>query len=157
MPIVLDLSPAPWQAVNDGVMGGVSSGRIAAVDGGLRFEGHLSLENNGGFASVRRVLDVDLAATGGVRLRLRGDGRRYQFRLRKDERFDGVAWRAEFVSSTGWSEIELPYSAFEPVHRGRPVPEAGPVLPGRIRQAGFMLADRREGPFRLDIGRIEFA
>jgi hypothetical protein len=43
-----------WQAVNDGVMGGVSDGRFKITDAGtLEFSGTLSLENNGGFASVR--------------------------------------------------------------------------------------------------------
>ena len=43
-----------WQPVNDGVMGGVSDGRFKITDQGtMEFFGTLSLENNGGFASVR--------------------------------------------------------------------------------------------------------
>ncbi len=43
-----------WQTVNDGVMGGVSDGRFRITDKKtLEFYGTLSLENNGGFASVR--------------------------------------------------------------------------------------------------------
>jgi NADH dehydrogenase [ubiquinone] 1 alpha subcomplex assembly factor 1 len=43
-----------WQAVNDGVMGGVSEGTFQITDRNtLAFVGTLSLENNGGFASVR--------------------------------------------------------------------------------------------------------
>ena len=43
-----------WQPVNDGVMGGVSDGRFKITDQGtMEFLGTLSLENNGGFASVR--------------------------------------------------------------------------------------------------------
>ena len=45
-----------WQTVLDGVMGGRSTGRIAAGEGGtLRFTGELSLENNGGFSQSRRA------------------------------------------------------------------------------------------------------
>ena len=154
--VELDLALAPWQAVNDGVMGGVSVGRMVATERSLRFEGELSLENNGGFASVRRAIDLDLSRAGAVRLRLRGDGRRYQFRLRLDDRWDGIAWRAEFRTNGEWQTIELPFDDFEPVFRGRRVPDAGPLEPARIRQVGFMLADRTAGAFALDIGAIGF-
>lgn len=146
----------PWQAVNDGVMGGLSSGRMVEDGGSLRFEGELSLENNGGFASVRRFLDTEIQDAAGVRITLRGDGRRYQFRLRQDGRFDGVTWRAEFDTGGDWQTVELLFTDFAPVFRGRPVPEAGPVLPERVRQIGFMVADKREGPFALEIRSIEF-
>lgn len=51
-----------WQAVNDGVMGGVSDGRFKITeDGAMEFFGTLSLENNGGFASVRtKPTDFDI-------------------------------------------------------------------------------------------------
>jgi len=149
------LNPGPWRAINDGVMGGVSSGRMVQSEDGLRFEGELSLENNGGFASVRRVIDQDLSAANRVRLQIRGDGRKYQFRLRQDGAFDGIAWRAEFSTTGDWQAVELAFSEFIPVFRGRRVPAAGPVVPASIRQVGFMLADKTAGPFALDIRSIE--
>src|SRR3954454_13929322 len=43
-----------WQPINDGVMGGASDGRFQITEQGtMEFFGTLSLENNGGFASVR--------------------------------------------------------------------------------------------------------
>jgi monofunctional biosynthetic peptidoglycan transglycosylase len=155
-PIGLDLALDPWQAVNDGVMGGVSAGRMVASEQGLRFEGVLSLENNGGFASVRRAVETDLSGAVGVRLRLRGDGRTYQFRLRLDDRWDGTAWRAQFPTRGEWQTVELAFAEFVPVFRGRRVPDAGPVVPANIRQIGFMLADKTAGPCALEIGSIEF-
>jgi hypothetical protein len=145
-----------WQGVHDGVMGGVSSGRVVAARDGLRFEGVISLENNGGFASVRRVIEQDLSSTRGVRLELRGDGRRYQFRLRPDDRPDAIAWRVHFDTGPDWQTLEFEWPDFEPVFRGRPVPQAGPVAPAEIRQIGFMLADGRAGPFGLEIRSLEF-
>jgi monofunctional biosynthetic peptidoglycan transglycosylase len=137
-------------------MGGVSSGRMAETAAGLRFEGELSLENNGGFASVRRQVEEDLAGTGGVRIQVRGDGRTYQFRLRQDGRFDGTAWRVEFDTNGEWQTLDLAYAEFEPVFRGRNVPQAGPVVPSMIRQIGFLLADRNPGAFQLEIKSIQF-
>lgn len=154
--IGIGLELEPWRVVNDGVMGGVSSGEIVAADGGLRFQGVLSLRNRGGFASVRRQVDRELAATTRVSLRVRGDGRRYQFRVRQDSRFDGVSWRAEFDTDGSWQCIDLPLESFDPVFRGRKVPDAGPVVATRIRQIGFLIADGRAGPFALEITGIAF-
>jgi len=156
MAIVLDMSPGPWLAINDGVMGGISSGRMVQSGDVLRFEGSLSLENNGGFASVRRPIEEDLAKTTRVQLKVRGDGRTYQFRLRQDDGFDGVAWRAEFSTDGNWQTVNLVFEEFVPVFRGRQVPDAGPVAPAAIRQIGFMLADRKPGPFALEIRSITF-
>jgi monofunctional biosynthetic peptidoglycan transglycosylase len=156
MAVILDMSPGPWQAINDGVMGGISSGRMEQSGDGLRFEGQLSLENNGGFASVRRPIDDDLSKATGVRLRVRGDGRTYQFRLRQDSRFDGVAWRAEFSTNGDWQTVTLTFDEFIPVFRGRRVPDAGPVVPAAIRQIGFMLADKTAGAFALEIRSVAF-
>jgi NADH dehydrogenase [ubiquinone] 1 alpha subcomplex assembly factor 1 len=155
-PNLIDLDPGPWQVVNDGVMGGVSSGEIIQIPGGLRFQGFLSLDNNGGFASVRRQLDNKLQDVGSVRLKVRGDGRTYQMRVRQDSRFDGVAWRAEFPTSGKWQTIELSFDDFKPVWRGRSVSRARPVIADKVRQIGFLLADKKQDSFRLDIGAIEF-
>ncbi len=64
-----------WQAVNDGVMGG----RFKINDDKkMEFYGTLSLENNGGFASVRtRGANLELAKDDVIVARVRGDGREY--------------------------------------------------------------------------------
>lgn len=156
MTMALDMDLEHWRAINDGVMGGISSGRMIETRDGLRFEGELSLENNGGFASVRRRVRNDLSAARGVRLQVRGDGRSYQFRLRADDRFDGIAWSAPFQTDGDWRTVEIPFDAFLPVFRGRSVPEAGPVNPSEIGQIGFLLADKQAGAFWLEIRVIGF-
>jgi monofunctional biosynthetic peptidoglycan transglycosylase len=156
MTLILEMSPGPWQTVNDGVMGGISSSRMVEADGVLSFEGELSLENNGGFASVRRLVDADLSQVTGVRLEVRGDQRTYQFRLRQNDRFDGVAWRTEFTTTKEWQTVELSFDQFVPVFRGRRVPDAGPVVPASIKQVGFLLADKTPGAFKLQIRSITF-
>ena len=155
-PSSLNLDLESWLAVNDGVMGGVSSGEMIKTEDGLRFQGHLSLENNGGFASVRRLLNFSVQDTKGIRLRVRGDGRTFQMRIRQDESYDNVVWRKEFATNGKWQTIELLFEDFDPVWRGRPVKQAGPVSAERVRQIGFLLADGKQKPFRLDIGAIDF-
>jgi monofunctional biosynthetic peptidoglycan transglycosylase len=147
-----------WTVVNDDVMGGRSTSEmdVTSEATGL-FTGFVSLENNGGFASTRADLGpLDLSAFRGVRVRVRGDGRRYQFRLRTDDSSDGVAYRALFDTRPGeWLEVELPFRAFEPSFRGRRPPGVGPLDPARVRQLGFLIADRKEGPFRLEVAWIK--
>lgn len=146
-----------WGAINDGVMGGLSEGRIvASSDGTAFFAGILSLENNGGFASVRRAPQpYGLEDADALILHAKGDGRRYQFRIRTDDRFDGVAYQASFETPAGeWQWIEIPFDRFRATFRERSVPEVGALDPRKIRQIGFMLADKRPGPFRLEVRTI---
>ncbi|MEM9301563.1 MAG: CIA30 family protein [Pseudomonadota bacterium] len=154
MTMTEDLGPrddAPWIIVNDTVMGGVSEATASVSGGVLAFRGFLSLANNGGFASTRTTSPRLAANLTGFAFDVRGDGRRYQFRLRPGRGFDGMAWRQYFETREEWSRVELQLGDFEPVFRGRQVPGA-PALTGReIGQIGFMLADRTEGEFRLEV------
>ena len=153
----INMDTSAWRSINDGVMGGLSAGGMEQSDKGLRFTGELSLVNNGGFSSVRRPVEQDLSGAISVRLEVRGDGREYQFRIRQDSQFDGVAWRAMFATTDEWQIIEIALSEFIPVFRGRTVAEAGPVIASDIQQIGFLLADKTAGRFTLEIRRIEFS
>jgi hypothetical protein len=148
--------PGNWVSVHDTVMGGVSRGGLHQEDCGLVFAGEVSLDNNGGFASVRtRPRDFQLQAAAGLVIRVRGDGRPYRLRLRLDDRFDGVAWNHEFATEAGvWITVEVPFSAFEPMWRGRRLEGRPPLDPAQVRQIGFMIADKQAGPFRLEIARV---
>jgi monofunctional biosynthetic peptidoglycan transglycosylase len=143
-----------WRVVNDGVMGGVSRSSLQRSDHGTGlFTGDLSLENNGGFASVRAQLGrCDLSGYEGLELRVRGDGRTYQLRLRTDDRLDGIAYRASFESSANeWITIQVLFADFQPTFRGRVPLDAPPLETGSISQIGFLLADSRPGAFSLEI------
>jgi hypothetical protein len=146
-----------WFVVNDGVMGGISSSSMeVTAEGTGVFTGRLSLENNGGFASVRTVLaSYDLSNFDGLVLHLRGDGRRYQVRLRTDDRFDGLAYRAEFDTEPGtWTTVVLPFDTFVPTFRGYVPPNASPLDLGAIREFGLLIGDKREGAFRLEVQSV---
>jgi monofunctional biosynthetic peptidoglycan transglycosylase len=150
-------SAADWLIVNDGVMGGVSSSAFADSDSAFAtFAGELSLENNGGFASVRGLVDEGAVAGGAaIAMRVRGDGRTYQLRFRTDRRFDGISYMAEFsTDARDWQTVTISLAAFEPTWRGRRPRGAPPLDPARIQQIGILLADKNEGPFRLDVDWI---
>jgi hypothetical protein len=139
-------------------MGGVSDSRMLLnPDGGATFTGQLSLENSGGFASVRTVLaSRNYDGFAGFRIRVKGDGKRYSFRARNDDRFDGIVYKSDFDTVPGeWMEIELPFSCFTPSFRGRALQDAPPLDSSNIVQIGLLISNRQEGTFRLEINRIE--
>ena len=146
-----------WPAQNDGVMGGVSTGGSRIEDGVLHFTGRLSLENNGGFAQIYAPAKKrNFSGSSGIVLRVRGDGRRYQFRLATDARFRGsrIAYRASFPTRADeWGEVFLPFEAFQPTWRGRQL-EGPPLDLSEVRQLAFLLADGNPGPFTLKIDWI---
>lgn len=146
-----------WVAVNDGVMGGRSQGGPELAEGRLRFAGVLSLENNGGFSSVRTLgRSFDLSGARAVVLRVRGDGRTYQLRLATDASYRGitVSWGGEFATVAGqWTEVRVPLAGLRPSVRG--VALQGPSMdPARVRELGLLLGDKRAGPFQLDVDWI---
>ena len=146
-----------WASVNDTVMGGVSSSRHELTeDGTFIFRGNLSLENNGGFASVRsRMEPMDLAGADAFRLRVRGDGHRYQLRFRVDGEWSWVNYWQGFDTKAGeWIEVELPVEGFRAGWRGEPVPQAPAFDPARPFEITLMATDKQEGEFELEVDWI---
>lgn len=150
-----ELAGMDWRVIDDGVMGGRSQGRVETGPGGLRFSGELSTANNGGFSSVRAPLPRPRPGLVEVRLRVRGDGRVYQLRLRESAESEAPAWRASFATSDGWQQLRLPAKDFEAVIRGRRLE----ILPGlrerTIRHVGLMLTSEDAGPFELTVDGLE--
>ncbi len=162
VPIVIDFEAAAeagrWYSVDDTVMGGISQGSFDVTPAGVGvFGGALSLENNGGFSSVRRDVEEGyFEGVDAIALRVKGDGRRYQFRLKMDSSDRTVSYRAEFDTRPGeWLAVSLPLQSFEPVFRGRIVEDAPPLVAGRIQEMGLLLAGKQSGEFRLEIDWIE--
>jgi len=143
----------PWRSIDDVVMGGRSSSGMEIHDGVAVFSGTVSLENNGGFASVRSApARYDLSDFDGILVRLRGDGKRYAVRIRTTDAFDDVSYQAKIRPPDGeWREIFLPFSDFQPVFRGRKVRGHPPLDPSQIRAFGLLIADGQQGPFRLEV------
>jgi hypothetical protein len=147
----------PWRTVNDGVMGGLSDGRISFnTNGRMRFFGTLSLANNGGFASTRASgQDLGLAQGEVVVLRVRGDGREYNFNLYAQRNLGGYSYRQSFRTKAGeWTEVQLPVDKFVATWRGRVFPNER-LDPARVAGIGFQLGDKRAGPFQLEIDWIK--
>ena len=146
-----------WQAIDDRVMGGVSRSRLRTDPGGHAvFEGEVSLERNGGFASVRCTPgDRGLRGATLCVIEVRGSGQRFRLNLLTDDRFDSVNYQIGFQAPTqGWEMQRLPLTDFRASFRGREVTNAPPLDPAAIRQVGLMIAERQAGPFMLAIRHI---
>ncbi|MEO0817118.1 MAG: CIA30 family protein [Pseudomonadota bacterium] len=143
---------AEWAAVNDGVMGGRSSGGPRYSAAGLVFEGVINT-NGGGFSSVRRGLAPgSLSGSDGIMVRVKTDGRAYRLTIRTAERFRGrtVAYTAGIRAGDGedWAEVFVPYDQFQTSVFGRAV-LAAPLDPATAWSIGFILGDGRDGSFAM--------
>jgi NADH dehydrogenase [ubiquinone] 1 alpha subcomplex assembly factor 1 len=156
-----DQTASGWSAVDDRVMGGISRSRMRwDTAGHAVFEGRVSLENNGGFASVRTVVASPIPSDKDTfMVRVRGDGKRYALMVRTDRTFEGVAYHAGFVApasssaTDGWTTVRLERSKFVAKFRGRLV-NAPPLKLEHVKQIGFMVSDGQAGEFRLDVQTI---
>jgi len=77
-----------WNIVNDDVMGGISKSYLSLnEENNLVFNGYLSLENNGGFASSRLSLpNRRLTDVKSLKIKIKGDGNIYKLRFRQNNR-----------------------------------------------------------------------
>jgi len=147
---------APWESIDDRVMGGVSASRLEPGEGCAVFAGLVSLANNGGFASVRSPAGpLALEGYAGMAVEARGDGKRYSLRLRTSDRFDDVSFQAPLEAPADRrAVVRIPFDAFRPRYRGWEMTDYPSLDPGTICGLGLLIADRQEGPFRLEVTRI---
>ena len=147
-----------WQTVNDGVMGGVSEGKFKFTDKKtMEFFGTLSLANNGGFASVRtKAKKLGLEKGDTLVAKVKGDGREYSLNLYLNKPLIAFSYRATVQTKKDeWIEVRIPLEKTEATSFGRPVKDAGAVKPEEVNAIGFMLGDKKAGPFKMEIEWIK--
>ncbi len=148
--------PLPWRFFTDGVMGGLSRGRVSleAVDGrpAMCLQGRVSLENNGGF--LQMALEVPAAAAAAdpgwsaVELDLRGNGRRYGVHLRTDAlTLPWQSYRAAVDAPPRWQRVRLPFTSFVPYRT------SAPFEAGALRRIG-VLAIGEAFDAQVCVGRV---
>ena len=145
-----------WRIVDDVVMGGRSDGRLTFTEEGhALFYGRVSLENNGGFSSVRLPVDIkNVSEDSKIRIRLRGDAKRYQFRVKSNWR-DRYSYVLTFDTSGEWEFIDIPLSQMKPTFRGMKLRMPDFDSPN-LQEIAFLISNKVEENFRLEISEIEF-
>ena len=144
-----------WIIVDDVVMGGKSSGSFKlSNDGHGLFEGSISLENNGGFSSVRYRFERKLIKESTkIILKLRGDGKQYQFRI-KSNTGDYYSYISPFSTTGEWQEIEILLKDMYPSFRGRRLDQPN-FSSEYIEEITFLIGNKSQEQFKLLIDQIE--
>ena len=146
-----------WYIQNDNVMGGQSQGRFQVASDELIFSGNTNTDG-GGFSSIRtHPLQLDLSDRSGIRVKVKGDGRRYTWHLQTDARWRGrsVNYWADFnTSADEVASVDIPFTSFVPQFRGFKL--NGPELnTQQITQLGLYIYDKNDGPFELILLSVE--
>jgi hypothetical protein len=145
-----------WYTVDDVVMGGRSNSTFTVNEkGNAVFTGNVSLENNGGFSSLRHPFQkLDMGSFQTIAIRLKGDGRLYQFRV-KSSRTERHSYAHYFETSGSWQWIEIPLAEMYPTWRGRRLD--GPNYPAQtLEEIGILIGNNKPEAFKLEIDEIRF-
>ena len=159
-PMITDFTPDTpdlgWYTRNDNVMGGRSQGGFELAQGQLIFAGSTNTDG-GGFSSIRtQPMQLDLSGFEGIRLRVKGDGRRYTWQLQTDARWQGrqISYWADFDTVAGeWITVDIPFANFFPQFRGFKL-DGPPFDPAVTREMGLYIYDKKDGPFELYLDSV---
>ena len=138
--------------VNDGVMGGVSQSSLRQDEDGMFFEGVVSLENNGGFASMRSSVRFP-QGTQLIELIAKGDGKRYKLVLRT-ELAPRVTYVADFIALPTWQTYRFNLSQFKSTFRGRDV-NAPALSFSDVIDFGILISNNQAGSFAIQLKTLK--
>ena len=158
LPLIFDFTEedieGKWIVVNDNVMGGRSEGGYSFRKNRLIFSGNTNT-NGGGFSSIRtNPTNFYLGDRTGLHIRFKGDGRTYKLGVRIEGK--SVSYRSNFTSGNGWQEVRVPFNEMDVSWRGRSLSkEEHPLIKSKIRSIEFMIYDKQDGPFKLQVDWIK--
>ncbi len=143
-----------WRILDDVVMGGRSDGHFKInADGHGEYTGDVSLENNGGFSSLRYYFEtVDASKYSKFKLRLKGDGKTYQFRV-KDDRYHRYSYIYKFETTGEWQTVEIPFGDMYASFRGYRV-DIPNFKGNQMEEIAFLIGNKKEERFKLLIDVI---
>jgi hypothetical protein len=148
-------NPSEWRIIDDVVMGGISDGKLKIDENGNGvFFGYVSTENYGGFSSVRyQMKTIDISGFSKVSIRLKGDGKNYQFRI-KDDINSYYSYITTFETSGEWETIILNLKDLYPSFRGQTL-----NLPNfngsSLEEIVFLIGNKKDESFELKLDKIE--
>lgn len=146
-----------WRIVNDGVMGGLSSSKAIVNDDKIIFSGNVSLENNGGFASLRSpVKNYDFSNFTGLEIKLKTDGKRYSISMKETSYFTGYFYTTNFETKANeWMTINLSFDQFKLYYFGRRINSNSQIPLDKIKEISFLIGEKQEGDFQALIDYIK--
>lgn len=148
-----------WYVVNDGVMGGLSASGVDVTDNGILFKGVVSLENNGGFASLRSPYgQLDLSTYRKVTIRYKASGQVPALSFDKDRRFYIPYYKMPLNNvSDEWTTETHELLEINEYYLGQPTGKklSRQQLSSIIRM-GFLVSNKKAGAFELQVDYIKF-
>ena len=143
-----------WIVVDDVVMGGTSSSKVTVNSNGHGvFSGHVSTQNNGGFSSVRHQLKSDVSKSNTFEIKIKGDGKKYQFRV-KSKLNEYHSYKFDFKTSGEWETLKIPFKELVPTFRGKLL-DMPHFQKGDLQEIGFLISNKVEEDFTLLIDYIK--
>jgi hypothetical protein len=147
-----------WRIVNDGVMGGLSSSSaIVNDDNKIIFSGNVSLENNGGFASLRSpVKDYNFKKFSGIEIKIKGDGKLYSISMKETTYFNGYFYTSSFETKKDeWNVVQILFNEFKLYYYGKDSKSAKKIPLNNIKEISLLIGNKQEGSFNTAIDYIK--
>lgn len=148
-----------WLVVNDGVMGGLSKGNIEWKEESLLFKGTVSLENNGGFTSIRSPYsDMDLSKYETVTVHYRSEGQSMGLTLNVDQRFYIPNFKTILEITDGeWKTVTVPLLDFKQYQVGRLTGQMATKEDlAEVIRLGIITNDKKANAFMIEMDCISF-
>ena len=147
-----------WRIVNDGVMGGLSSSKVF-IDGDSKiiFSGNVSLENNGGFASLRSpVKNYNFENFSGIEIKIKGDGKLYSFSMKETSYFNGYFYTSSFETKKDeWNVVQISFNQFKLYYFGKETSSNKNIPLNNIKEISLLIGDKQSGSFNTEIDYIK--
>ena len=149
-----------WIMISDNVMGGITESNLAYTDSSMVLSGTISLENYGGFASVKTKFGrFDLSDYKGVRIRFKAANQRFAFTLENSRNWTQPYLKGEFgtAKANTWTETTIYFKDFNEYQIGEPT--GGKLDPAQLKgivRLGIITNEKKEGPFSLEVDYVEF-
>ena len=146
-----------WRTVNDGVMGGLSSSKVIVDDDKIIFSGKVSLENNGGFASLRSpVKEYNFENFSGIEIKIKGDGKRYNISMKETTYFSGYFYTSTFeTKKDNWITVKIPFAQFKLYYFGKETNSNKKIPLNNVKEISLLIGDKQEGLFKTEIDYIK--
>lgn len=148
-----------WFALNDGVMGGRSDAALRYTDQSFVFKGAVSLENNGGFTSVRSPYrDQDLSGYTSIEIRYRSTGMDFAITLNNSKLWYRPNYKAQLPKTQGqWQKATLTLKDFKEYRIGNPTGNAiDYAVLKKILRLGLISDEKRAGGFEIEVDYLKF-
>lgn len=149
-----------WIMISDNVMGGITASNLTYTDSSMVLSGTISLENYGGFASVKTKFGrFDLSEYKGVRIRFKSANQQFAFTLENSRNWTQPNFKGEFgtAKANTWTETTIYFKDFKEYQIGEPT--GGKLDPAQLNgivRLGIITNEKKEGPFSLEVDYVEF-